>query len=284
MWHYLPLSQLLPPYLQQACRQQPGALRPWQQLACLLLLLGPPAVAAGQVQPASPPASYVDTLAGAFNWVEGGSFYMGCPAGQPDCYDDEKPAHAVTLEGFYMGVYEVTQAQWRALMGDAPSAHADCDQCPVERVSWEQVQAYIARLNALSGQRYRLPTEAEWEYAARGGGQSRGLPYAGSDAPATVAWYADNAGGQSQPVGRLQPNELGLYDMSGNVWEWCQDWFGPYENLPQQAPQGPSGGSQRVMRGGGWYFHAAYCRTSSRGSFSPIHRNFLVGFRLLRER
>lgn len=225
---------------------------------------------------------YVDELAGTFVLVEGGSFDMGCTSEQPDCSSDEKPVHSVTLNSYYIGQYAVTQAQWRAVMGNNPSNFSGCDQCPVEQVSWEDVQEFLQRLNARTGQHYRLPTEAEWEFAARGGNKSRRYLYAGSNNPGDVAWYEKNAGGKTHPVGQKSPNELGLYDMSGNVYEWCQDWFGDYSSSAQTNPTGPSTGSVRVRRGGSWRGAPRYCRVAFRYYDVPGYRYSNVGFRLAR--
>ena len=216
-------------------------------------------------------------------YVAGGTFTMGCTNEQgDDCWGVEKPAHSVTLSGFYMGKYEVTQAQWKAVMGSNPS-HNKGDNLPVENVSWDDVQAFIRKLNQLTGKRYRLPTEAEWEYAARGGNQSRGYKYAGGNNIDEVAWYDGNSGERTHPVGKKRPNELGLYDMSGNVWEWCSDWYDEdyYGNSPQNNPQGPASGSYRVLRGGSWSDYAIYCRSAYRYGYTPDSRSGSIGFRLV---
>ncbi len=215
--------------------------------------------------------------------VEGGTFTMGCTNEQgDDCWDDEKPAHSVTLSGFYMGKYEVTQAQWKAVMGSNPSRFKG-DNLPVEQVSWYDCQDFIRKLNQLTGEKFRLPTEAEWEYAARGGNKSRGYKYAGGNNIDEVAWYDGNSGERTHPVGKKRPNELGLYDMSGNVWEWCSDWYDEdyYGNSPQNNPQGPASGSSRVFRGGSWDYLAILCRSAFRYYLTPGYRNDLMGFRLV---
>jgi len=227
--------------------------------------------------------------------VEGGTFIMGCQEGRDtDCFENEKPAHEVTVSSFSISKYEVTQAQWRAVMGNDPDElyNTGCDQCPVENVSWNDIQAFLQKLNAQTGQNYRLPTEAEWEYAARGGTKSRGYLYSGSNTIGEVAWYDGNydqgnthgAKKTTHPVGGKKPNELGLYDMSGNVWEWCSDRYGEdyYENSPQQNPRGPEEGTLRVLRGGSWYGYPRYCRSADRDGVTPAGRNFNVGFRLAR--
>jgi sulfatase modifying factor 1 len=207
---------------------------------------------------------------------------MGCTDEQgSDCYGDEKPAHSVTLGDYYIGETEVTQAQWRAVMGKNPSSFTDCDECPVEKVSWNDVQDFISKLNSRSGgARYRLPTEAEWEYAARGGSLSKGYKYAGSNNPDDVAWYNSNSGSKTHPVKMKKSNELGLYDMSGNVYEWCSDCYSDYSSGSQINPTGPNTGDTRVSRGGSWCLSAAYCRVSHRYDHEPDYRFDYLGFRL----
>ncbi len=174
-------------------------------------------------------------------FVEGGTFEMGS-----NDYDNEKPVHRVTVSDFYIGKYEVTQKEWQEVMGNNPSRNKG-DDLPVENVSWNDIQDYLQRLNAKTGGNYRLPTEAELEYAARGGNKSHGYEYSGSNTLDNVAWYYDNSGSKTHSVGTKQPNELGIYDMSGNVWEWCNDWYGEnyYSSSSQNNPQGPSSGSVR---------------------------------------
>ena len=222
----------------------------------------------------------IDELMSNMVKVEGGTFTMGAISEQgSDAWDDEKPTHSVTLSSFYLCKYEVTQALWRAVMGDNPSSFKG-DNLPVEQVSWYDCQTFISRLNNLTGKNFRLPTEAEWEYAARGGNRSRGYKYSGSNALSDVAWYEDNSGHKTHPVGSKSPNELGLYDMSGNVWEWCSDWTGTYSSTAQTHPTGPSGGSRRVNRGGSWYSGARLCRSSIRDSHEPVYFGGGLGLRL----
>ncbi len=212
--------------------------------------------------------------------VEGGTFTMGAtPEQDKDVYDDEKPAHEVTLSDFSIGKYEVTQKEWKTVMGSNPS-YFKGDNRPVECVSWDDCQKFIGKLNSMTGKHFRLLTEAEWEYAARGGNKSKGYKYAGSNNIDAVAWYADNSGNTTHDVGTKQPNELGLYDMSGNVWEWCQDWYSDYSSNSQTNPAGPSLGSNRVIRGGSWYYSAGNCRVSYRNYYSPVYRYFNIGLRL----
>jgi formylglycine-generating enzyme required for sulfatase activity len=212
-------------------------------------------------------------------YVQGGTFTMGCTSEQVgDCESDENPAHSVTLSDFYMGETEVTQALWQAVMGSNPS-HFTGDNRPVENVSWNDCQAFIQKLNQLTGRTFRLPTEAEWEYAARGGVHHSGYKYAGSNSVGYVAWYNGNSGSQTHDVKTKQPNALGLYDMSGNVWEWCSDWYGSYSSGAQTGPQGPSSGSTRVLRGGSWNRSVGDCRVSDRNGDGP-GRGSYYGFRL----
>jgi formylglycine-generating enzyme len=215
--------------------------------------------------------------------IQGGAFTIGCTSEQgSDCYDVESPSHRITLSSFYLSKYEVTQAQWRQVMGSDPPnlGFKGCDQCPVESVSWEEVQQFLQKLNARTGKKYRLPTEAEWEYAARGGNQSRGYKYAGSNNQDEVAWHGGNSDSKTHPVGQKTANELGLYDMSGNVYEWCQDWYGAYTSNSQSNPVGAASGSSRVVRGGSWGNSARYCRVSDRFSNTPASRDDDLGFRL----
>ena len=212
--------------------------------------------------------------------VEGGTFMMGATAEQgSDAESDEQPAHQVTLSDYYIGKYEVTQAEWEAVMGKNPSFFKG-DNRPVEKVSWEDCQEFIRKLNSLTGLNFTLPTEAQWEYAARGGNKSRGYKYSGSNEIGAVAW-CNNSGGETHPVGQKQANELGLYDMSGNVWEWCSDWYGSYSSNRQTNPTGAASGSGRVLRGGSWYGNfAPYCRVASRGNGSVAYRINHNGMRL----
>ena len=213
-------------------------------------------------------------------WVEGGTFRMGATSEQGrGVFNDEKPVHSVTLSGYYIGKTEVTQALWKAVMGSNPSFF-DGDNLPVEQVSWDDCQEFIRELNALTGQNFRLPTEAEWEFACRGGNNSRGYKYSGSNYIDNVAWYDGNSGHKTHPVGTKLPNELGIYDMSGNVWEWCSDWYGKYSSGAQINPKGPYDGWTRVDRGGNWGRDEGHCRSSSRYTDRPADRYGNVGLRL----
>lgn len=215
--------------------------------------------------------------------VEGGTFTMGATSEQgSDARDNEKPAHKVTLSDYYIGQTEVTQALWEAVMGSNPSYRRG-DNLPVGNVSWNDCQVFIQKLNQLTGKQFRLPTEAEWEYAARGGRKSRGYKYAGGNNIGSVAWYDDNSGGRTHPVATKQANELGIYDMSGNVWEWCSDWYDGYQSSSQSDPHGPLLGLGRVDRGGGYFDNfndARTCRVSRRDNNTPDCRYLNFGFRL----
>ena len=212
--------------------------------------------------------------------VSGGTFSMGATSEQgSDAGYNESPTHSVTLSDYYIGKYEVTQALWQSIMGGNPS-YFKGDNLPVENVSWNDCQTFITKLNQLTGLKFRLPTEAEWEYAARGGNKSKGYKYAGSNTIGQVAWYNGNSSSKTHPVGQKLPNELGIYDMSGNVWEWCQDWYGDYNSSSQTNPTGPSSGSYRVARGGGCYNDATGCRVSGRDGGYPTDALNYLGFRL----
>ena len=213
--------------------------------------------------------------------VEAGSFNMGATPEMENPYDSEKPVHRVTLtNNYYIGKYEVTQALWQAVMGSNPS-YFKGDDLPVEKVSWDDCQDFISKLNAMTGKRFRLPSEAEWEYAARGGKKSRGYQYSGSNTLGDVAWYYGNSGPKTHAVGTKQPNELGIYDMTGNVSEWCQDRYGDYSGVPQTNPTGSVDGKFRVNRGGSWMFFARFCRSSFHSSNSSDDREEYLGLRLV---
>ncbi len=223
----------------------------------------------------------VEEIEAGMMQVRGGSFEMGSDSG----FSNERPVHYVTVHDFLIGKYEVTQRQWEAIMGFNPSYFSDCEECPVERVSWNDCQEFIARLNRLSGRTYRLPTEAEWEFAARGGGKSGGFPYAGHSDLFRVAWYIGNNQQQkTHPVGLKEANELGLYDMTGNVWEWCGDWYSKeyYRISPPDNPSGPAGGIHKVLRSCGWGTWGDFCRISNREYENPSVRVSGIGFRLVR--
>ena len=228
-------------------------------------------------------SAYTDPYTGMeFIEVQARTFMMGCTSEQLyDYYDNEKPAHCVKLtQDYLMGKYPVTQAQWVKVMGSNPSHFKNCDDCPMERVSWNDIQEFLRKLNAATGKQYRLPTEAEWEYAARGGQNATSTKYVGSNIIGVVAWYGGNSGDETHPVGQKAPNELGLYDMSGNLWEWCSDCYGGYSSDSQTNPKGPSRGRYRVLRGGSWINFAKDCRVSRRYCSSPDLRLNFYGFRL----
>ena len=227
--------------------------------------------------------------------VKGGCYQMGDAFG--DGLGSEKPVHEVCVDDFTIGTYEVTQAQWKAVMGNNPSFFKNCgDNCPVERVSWNDAQDFIHKLNEMTGKKYRLPTEAEWEYAARGRGKHE--KYAGTSDSGELkgyAWFEDNAGKKTHPVGRKKPNGLGIYDMSGNVWEWVKDRMGGnvwvlakdlngenyYKHGPRMNPQGPeSGDPHRVVRGGSLFNFARGVRATNRRDGPPDLRSSGTGFRL----
>lgn len=214
-----------------------------------------------------------------FVTVPGGSFLMG------DLFEDgdanEKPVHKVFLDNFYIGKYPVTQGQWKTLMGNNPSHFQLGDNFPVETVSWNEVQRFIKKLNEATGKNYRLPTEAEWEYAARSGGKKE--KYAGGNDVLAVACFDSNSGGQPQPVGSKDPNGLDIYDMSGNVWEWCNDWYEAdyYSKSVDKNPKGPSYGTERVERGGSWCNDLWSSRTAVRSKLMPNYRNDYLGFRVV---
>ena len=212
--------------------------------------------------------------------VEGGTFTMGATVEQGSDADDyEKPKHQVTLSSYAIGETEVTQELWRAVMGSDPSYFSG-NQLPVEVVSWNDCQTFITKLNQLTGANFRLPTEAEWEFAARGGNKSLGYKYAGGNSIDDVVWYSFNSSSQTHAVAQKQPNELGLYDMSGNVYERCQDWYGSYSSAAQTNPTGPASGSLRVIRGGSWNNTSGDCRVSARLRGTPTNALSHVGLRL----
>ena len=212
--------------------------------------------------------------------VKGGTFTMGATAEQTGADLDEFPTHSVTLSDYYIGETEVTQELWQAVMGSNPSYFTGNMQRPVEKVSWDDCQTFITKLNELTGESFAIPTEAQWEYAARGGKSTKGYLYSGSNSIADVAWYTDNSSNTTHPVKSKSPNEVGLYDMSGNVLEWCADWYGSYSSTSQTNPVGPSTGSHRVLRGGGWSYGATYCRIANRRNYGPPSANGYSGLRL----
>ena len=249
-----------------------------QSFALLMAMLVPAVASADEIQPQTETFT-VNGVSFTMVAVEGGTFMMGATAEQGgDAWDVEKPAHQVTLSSYWIGQTEVTQALWQAVMGSNPSdTYIDLNY-PVINVSWYDCQEFIKKLNQMTGKYFRLPTEAEWEFAARGGNKSQGCKYAGSNTVDDVAWYLVNAYkiGKNSPdfgihaVMTKAPNELGLYDMSGNVWEWCQDRYGDdYSSDDQRNPTGPASGTDRVIRGGAWGTHERCCRVSFRFNYNP---------------
>lgn len=247
-------------------------------LGSLLMAGVLPGVATAQAS-AARPQTLTNSIGMEFVLLPEGSFMMGSEHGDAD----ERPVHRVTIsQPFYLGVYEVTQAQWQAVMGNNPSLFQGNPNLPVEQVWWDTVQEFVGKLNALEGgQKYRLPTEAEWEYAARAGSTTA---YSFGDDPAGLgdyAWFKENSGGKTHPVGQLKANAWGLYDMHGNVMEWVQDWYGRYPTEAVKDPQGSPSGTHRMRRGGAWNSTAAVCRSANRYSV-PGFRDDFLGFRLLR--
>ncbi len=227
-------------------------------------------------------------------WVEGGDFLMGCTSEQgSDCESDEKNVRRVTVDGFYIGMLEVTQSQWEKLMGTSVYQQRDKANTqwpmrgvgpdyPMYYVSWEEAMEFCRALSQKTGRTYTLPTEAQWEYAARGGNKPDGTKYAGGNVVDAVAWYTDNSGGSTHVCGTKRANALGIYDMSGNVYEWCKDWYGDsYISYDVNNPQGASSGSNRVLRGGSWNLNAGYCRVAIRYGNTPGYRSGDDGFRVV---
>jgi formylglycine-generating enzyme required for sulfatase activity len=244
-----------------------------------------PASAVPEASSAEPATTYVSKSVGTMRLIPAGTFTMGCKPGRDDvaggCLGWESPPHMVTLtKGFYMMEHEVTQAEWSAVMGGNPSLFTSCGPtCPVEYVSWDDAQAFIAKVSARDGVTYRLPTEAEWEYAARGGAE---FVYAGSSDLGSVGWGADNSGSKTHPVCGKARNGYGLCDMTGNVWEWTEDWHGDYTSSAQTDPRGAASGSDRVRRGGGWNLETLTSRVANRYWSRPGYRYGILGFRLVR--
>lgn len=211
-------------------------------------------------------------------YVEGGTFVMGNDKG--DSYEDERPPHNVTLKGYYISETEVTQSLWTAVMGNNPSSFKG-DNLPVESVNYNDCGAFCRELSQSLDKTFRLPTEAEWEFAASGGVKSKGEKFSGSSEIEKVAWYTENSENKTHPVKTKEPNELGIYDMSGNVWEWCSDWYGDYDAEDATNPQGPQNGTDRVLRGGCWYNFPGLCRVTNRGDYTPVNRGYYHGFRIV---
>ncbi|MFZ4521101.1 MAG: formylglycine-generating enzyme family protein [Bacteroidales bacterium] len=224
--------------------------------------------------------NYAQVIIPEMVFIQGGRFKMGSVAGG----SDEKPVHEIVLDDFRIGRFEVTQYEWRLIMDQDTSKRyfEGCDSCPVERVSWNNVQEYLQTLNEKTKMNYRLPTEAEWEFAARGGIYSKAYKYSGSNEEAEVAWKVGNSDLKTHPVGQKKPNELGIYDMTGNVFEWCADWYAPgwYQVSQVKNPKGPVDGNFRIIRGGSWFYDNTGLASSDRESANPSFRYGYVGFRL----
>jgi formylglycine-generating enzyme required for sulfatase activity len=241
----------------------------WLMVLLMLLVLSPVHGAAIEMVP-----------------LAGGCFQMGTPAGDPMAFENEQPAHEVCVDSFSIGKYEVTQGEWQAVMGDNPSYFRECSvACPVEQVSWNDAQLFIVRLNSREGKRYRLPTEAEWEYASRGG-SGKGQVYAGTDERIDLplfARYVDNSSRRTGPVGEFRPNLLGIYDLSGNVAEWVGDRYDAtyYAVSHRSNPAGPASGAYRVFRGGSYASGPIGTRTTDRSRQQPDFRYQGLGFRLV---
>jgi sulfatase modifying factor 1 len=221
-----------------------------------------------------------------FVFVQGGTFKMGLPdSSDVEGGDIQKPQHKVTVKDFYILKTQVTQALWYSIMDTNPSFHKDCYICPVENISWFDAQLFVEKLNKYKKGHYHLPTEAEYEYAARGGNKSHALNYSGSNDIKDVGWFEDNSDGRSHPVGQKKPNELGLVDMSGNIWEWCSDWYEMYyyKVSPSDNPQGPAMGDKKVVRGGAWLSLDEGCMVTSRGAVRPASKDKFTGFRIVRD-
>ena len=224
-------------------------------------------------------------------WVEGGSFMMGCTSEQSDCDEDEMNVRKVKVDGFYIGMLEVTQAQWEAVVGTNLDTQKNKTifkinsvgpEYPMYFVNWDEAMEFCRLLSNRTGKKYTLPTEAQWEYAARGGKKPDGTMYAGSNSIDAVAWYWDNCGEKTHVCGTKRANSLGIYDMSGNVREWCKDWYSnSYISYDTNNPTGPSSGEARVYRSGCWYYDASSCRVSNRYSNHPSYRGEELGFRVV---
>lgn len=259
-------------------------MKPYRMIRMMLPVLSLAVLAGCAGVLPSPPRPAVDLAAGMeFVPVKGGCYSMGDTFGDGD--KDEKPVHEVCVADFSIGKFEVTQGQWERVMGSNPSANKQCGaDCPVDSVSWSMVQEFIARLNSATGKRFRLPTEAEWEYAARSGGKAEKWAGTGDEAVlGEFAWYDKNSALVTHRVGLRKANGLGLHDMSGNVAEWCQDWYGEayYEVSPRDNPPGPGSGEKRVLRGGSWVYDSGVARAAKRSADGPAEWDSNYGFRLV---
>lgn len=272
-----------------------GDLRLLNMCIMIMLALGVVSCEDNNGEPAPIKSRDFDIFAGLgcddMVFVEGGTFMMGAQSNdaesvnyEKEAYEDESPVHQVTLDDFYIGKYEVTQQLWKYVMGNNPSSFIG-ENLPVESVSWNDCQEFIEKLNQMTGKKFRLPTEAEWEYVARGGDKSSGCKYSGSDMIEGVAWYTVNVSGNNgygtHCVGGKLPNELGIYDMSGNVLEWCNDWYGAYSATMQVNPKGADSGVGRVLRGGCWLNYEPNCRVAYRQyGYDLNRRSYCNGLRL----
>jgi formylglycine-generating enzyme required for sulfatase activity len=258
-------------------------------LAAMLLLLTaigcnsataptPAALAPAAVtQTPADPTPYINSIGMTFNPVNPGEFIMGSPADEPG-HDADETQHKVRLtKPFLLSVYQVTQAEFTAVMGSNPSYFRG-DDLPVESISWDEAVAFCKKLSELEGKTYRLPTEAEWEFACRAGATG---PYAGDGNLDDIGWYLGNAGSETHPVGSLQPNAWGFYDMQGNVWEWCADWYGPYAAGDATDPTGPASGTTRVLRGGSLDYGPEFARAAFRNWYTPETKLYYIGFRVV---
>ena len=265
----------------QKCENTLMLLRPPHKDFKIKRLRGTKELSGVATQPQQDLEFNVNGVKFTMKYVEGGSFMMGALDDDDEAFDDEKPSHKVDLDSFYIGETQVTQALWQAVMGNNPS-YMEGDQLPVENVSGNDCQEFIKKLNSVTGKSFSLPTEAQWEFAARGGNKSRGFLYSGSNNIDEVAWYDKNCNNKTHPVALKKANELGLYDMTGNVLEWCKDWYNNcyYKDSSQDNLQDPESGSLRIFRGGSWFVNACYCRVSCRGYF-PDNRYPIVGLRLV---
>lgn len=226
----------------------------------------------------APRVYIVNDVTFQLNEVVGGKFYMGATSDQGG-WDNEHPVHRVTLSPYYIGQTEVTQELWIAVMGSNPS-HFKGSKRPVESITYDDCLEFLARLDSITGLPFRLPTEAEWEFAARGGTLTGGTLYSGNSDCDAVAWWGDENNSGTHLVAQLEPNELGLFDMSGNVWEWCHDWYYYYSSQRVVDPQGKSHGTYRVQRGGAWNFPSTFCRCTSRSMGVPENKTRSLGFRI----
>ena len=244
--------------------------------------MGDGAVSSGRVATPSGRTYTVPSINYKMVYISPGTFMMGSPSNEPKRDSDEKQHRFTLTKGFYIGITEVTQGQWRKIMGNNPSRFIR-DNLPVEMVSWNDCREFIRKLNSKEGgSKYRLPTEAEWEYACRAGSKTM-FCFGDSDSRlGDYAWYSNNSSSKTHSVAQKKPNAWGLYDMQGNVREWCQDWYGDYPSGHVRDPEGPSSGSDRVERGGSWSSDARPCRSANRYYFTPVVRSLLLGFRLAR--